>query len=215
MALWTLTLGFGAISSRVLNAQNNSVEVMGGSAVNIPTPLSIYQQGYPEIKTTAHYDTKPFGPDAPYYAWRYARWSADWSWEITEIHHRLFLSNPPDGVQYFGIHYGYNYFLVGRGWKWENFIIHFGAGPVVTAPDTSVRDKVRALSGGLFDAGYYFSGVGVAGSIEKRVHLSRSASLVMEVGITAADAWDVPIADGHADVPNLAVHGRFGVDFDF
>ena len=212
---WTLTLGFGAVSCKVLSAQDNSLEIMGGSAFNIPTPLTIYQQGYPDIKTTAHYDTKPFGPDAPYYAWRYSRWNTDTSWEFSQIHHRLFLSNPPDSVQYFAIHYGYNYFLVGRGWKLANFKVHFGADPVVTYPNISVRYMVSPSGGGLFNTGYYISGVGVAGSIEKRVHLWRSVCLAMEVGVTAADAWDVPIADGHAQVPNLAVHGRLGIDFDF
>jgi hypothetical protein len=100
-------------------AQGFTFEAMSGSALNLPTPLTVSQNGYPDIRFSAHYDTKPFGPFYPYYSWRASFWNQehDQAWEITQVHHRLFLANNPPEIQFFAIHFGYNFYMFGHAWK--------------------------------------------------------------------------------------------------
>jgi hypothetical protein len=65
-----------------VDAQTMSLDLMVGSAYNVPTPLTVRQNGYPDIRMTARYDTKPFGPFAPYYSWRLNVWNGDRAWEV-------------------------------------------------------------------------------------------------------------------------------------
>src|SRR3970040_349567 len=96
-----------------------SLEFMTGTAFNFPTPLTVQQAGQPDIHLTAEYDTKPFGPSTPYYAWRASLWEGAGAWEVGQVHHRLFLKNPPPEIEYFAVHYGYNLFYLGRAWQWD------------------------------------------------------------------------------------------------
>src|SRR5262245_48757214 len=105
--LTILVLAVGA----PVSAQTMTVDVMAGSAYNVPTPLTVRQDGYPDLRITARYDTKPFGPYAPYYSWRLSVWNGDRAWEAQHVHHRMFLSNTTPEIESFSIHYGYNYFL--------------------------------------------------------------------------------------------------------
>ncbi len=204
------------ILTRPLGAETLSLEFMGGTGINFITPLTVHQDGYPDLQTSACYDTRPFGPYAPYYSWRIGLWSGDDGWEFSQIHHRLFLTNPPDEIQYFAIHFGYNYFFLGHGWKKGGFVYHLGIGPIVTNPESSVRGQVKQEIGtGIFDAGYYFSGIGAEAAVEKDLYLSRNAFIVGEVAMTAGFAWWVPISNGYTDVPNLAIHGHLGMGYDF
>src|SRR6185436_151678 len=86
-------------------ARTFTFEAMSGSAYNVPTPLTVQQAGYPEIRFSAHYKTKPFGPYYPYYSWRASLWNErhDQAWEFTQVHHRLFLANNPPEIQHFAI----------------------------------------------------------------------------------------------------------------
>jgi hypothetical protein len=207
-------LGLGAAHSSL--AQTVSVELTGGTAINFPTPLIVHQAGYPDIDTTARYDTKPFGrPDFPYYALRISRWEGEDAWEFAQVHHRLFLSNPPADIQYFAIHFGYNYLLLGHAWRRGGFVYHFGVGPILTNPETIVRNQRRAVPNWFFDGGYYFSGIGMGASVEKELRISRTTYVAFEVEFTAANAWDVPISNGYAEVPNLALHFHVGLGHDF
>ena len=189
---------------------------MAGTAFNFPTPLTVHQDGYPDIQTSADYDTKPFGPFAPYYAWRAGLWNGDEAWEVGQIHQRLFLTNPPPEIQYFAIHFGYNYFFFGHAWKRSGLIYHLGLGPIVTNPESSVRGQVKQEVGtGIFDAGYYLSGIGFEAALEKDFYFAPHAFIVAEAAMTYGWAWWVPVADGWADVPNIALQGHVGLGYDF
>ncbi len=208
-------LGAGCAVAGPCAAQTIAVELMTGSAYNFPTPLTVHQSGYPDINLTAHYDTRPFGPDFPYYALRISRWDGDDGWEFAQIHHRLFLSNPPSEIQYFAIHYGYNYFFLGHGWKRDGFVFHLDAGPILTNPATTVRDETRATGAALFDGGWYYSGVGFEAAAEKNYYFTKHAFFVAEVAVTTGFAWHVPIENGSANVRNVALHGHIGLGYSF
>src|SRR6185436_13961381 len=51
-------------------------EYFMGSAVNLHTPLTIEQDGYPDISFTAHYSVRPLA-DRAYYAARIGFWHKD------------------------------------------------------------------------------------------------------------------------------------------
>jgi len=213
--VWILFALLGLTVVRSSPAQSISVEIMGGTAINFPTPLIVHQSGYPNIDTKAHYDTKPLGPEFPYYVWRISRWSGDGAWELSQVHNRLFLTNPPPEIQYFAIHYGYSYLLLGHAWRRNGWIYHLGIGPIITNPETEVRNQKRTVGDWFFDGGYYISGVGLGVAAERDFRISKKTYAALEVQFTAASAWDVPIANGYAEVPNLALHFHIGLGHNF
>jgi hypothetical protein len=85
----------------------------------------------------------------------------------------------------------------------------------VTNPATEVRHKKGSVPSWFFDGGYYVSGVGVGASAERDIRLSAKSYVVFEVEFTAANAWDVPIANGYAEVPNIALHFHVGLGHNF
>jgi hypothetical protein len=189
---------------------------MGGSAVNLPSPLTVRQRGFPDIHVgSARYDTRPFGPSFPYYAWRVTWWRANQGWEVEHIHHRVFLTNPPPEIQFFAIHFGYNYLLAGRVWKRDRFVYRVAAGPIVTNPESTVRGRRFRTEPGLFDNGNYFSGVGTRAAVARTIPLANHLFLVGEGAFSAGFAWHVKIADGSANVPNFALHGHVGLGVSF
>ncbi len=199
-----------------LGAEDLTLEVMGGTALNLPTPLTVRQSGQPDLQLSANYDTKPFGPYTPYYSWRISLWDKEQAWEISQVHHRIFLTNPPPEIQVFAIHFGYNYFFLGHAWKRGGLIYHLGIGPVITNPENTVRgQKLHTAGTGLFDAGYDFSGFGAEASLSKNIYFAKNGFISLELAFIAGWAWWVPVFDGSADVPNLALHGHIGTGLSF
>lgn len=204
-----------AVSEGLAAGDTISVEVMGGSAFNFPSPLTVHQRGFPDIRVSrASYETRPFG-DYPYYAWRVSLWDGDAAWEFEHIHHRLFLTNPPPEIQVFAIHFGYNYFLLGRAWKRDGFVYRAAAGAVMTNPENTIRGRKFHTGPGLLDTGYYFSGLGARGAVARHIDLTRHVFLTGEAAFSAGFAWRVPVVDGSANVPNFALHGHLGVGVRF
>lgn len=82
-------------------------EVLLGTAYNFDSRLRLDQQGFAPIDFDASYRTRPFHK-ALYYAVRTSRRSADSAWELSLIHHKPYLRNPPPGVADFSISHGHN-----------------------------------------------------------------------------------------------------------
>jgi hypothetical protein len=194
-----------------IEAQGLSIEVMTGSAYNVPTPLTIRQDGFPRIRLTARYDTKPFGPFAPYYSSRFSFWRENRAWEIQHVHHRLFLDNTTPEVERFDVHYGYNYLLFGRGWRRSRFVVHVNGGAIITSPASTIRGRrFNTLDEGVVEIGYRLSGVGGGVAVSRQWDLSKYLYIVGDAALLAAAA-SVPVADGSASVPNISLHGHVGV----
>ena len=201
----------------VAQAQTFTVEAMGGSAYNFPTPLTVSQSGYPDIRFSAHYDTKPFGPFYPYYSWRASFWNEDkdQAWEITQVHHRLFLANNPPEIQFFAIHFGYNLYMAGHAWKRHGFVYHVDGGILICSPENTVRGQKLATQGtGILDSGYTLAGGGGEVAVSRQFPLSRRVFVVADAALLAGRGR-VPVANGSAAVPNVGVHGKAGVGFNF
>ncbi len=189
-----------------------SLDLFLGSALNIPTPLSVHQSGEERIFLYARYREKPF-TGSPYYAWRIAKWNGDQAWEFELVHHKLYLANKSPEIQRFEISHGYNLVTVNRAWhKTNGVIIRVGAGIVLTHPETIVRGKKLPWGEGL--DGFYLSGSTVQVAAAKKLPISDSVFFVVEGKFTASYAH-IPIQDGSAYVPNLAFHGLLGLGCDF
>jgi len=199
------------------HAQSRSFTAFGGSAYNVPTTLTIRQADLPVIRLTARYDTKPFGPNAPYYSWRLSFWNAarTRAWEVRQVHHRLFLSNMPPEIQVFAIHYGYTFLMAGLAWRHGGVIVHVDAGVIVCAPQNTVRGKkLPARGAGVFDTAYYVSGGGAELAISREFRISRRWFAAVNAGLLGGFAR-VPVVDGKADVPNIGLHGQLGLGVRF
>jgi hypothetical protein len=197
------------------SAQGLTFDLMFGSAYNIPTPLTIRQQDHPILKHTARYDTRPFGPFAPYYAGRVGFWRGDAAWEIEFIHHRLFLSNTTSEIERFEIHYGYSYLLAGRAWRERGFEFHANAGIVITNPANVIRGlPMNTSDNDVPRAGYDITGAGASFAVSREVTLTGRLSLIGTAAVVAGTV-SVPVANGSARAPNVGLHGQVGARLKF
>ncbi|UCG78927.1 MAG: hypothetical protein JSV21_03605 [Nitrospirota bacterium] len=187
-------------------------QVATGSGYSFTTPLTIKQDGQPDIKVDAEYKTKAWATMAPYYDLRVGKWKNGRAWEFESHHHKLHLSNGPSEVQKFVISHGYNLNTVNYAWQgtaWD-MIYRVGGGFVMTHPETIIRNQRYEDEGGL--NGFHISGVTVQAGAEKRFRINEAFFFYLEGKLTASYAV-IPVANGEATVPNAALHGLFGIGY--
>ena len=188
------------------------VELQGffGSSVSLPTPLAITQRGEPDLHFTARWATHPF-LDTWYYGGRVGVWSGNRGWLFDFTHHKIYLTNGPAEVQQFRITNGVNLFTVSRGFRRGLFSYAIGAGPVITFPINQVRG--RRLSGDRgFWGGYFLSGANLMASATRQFPLAEGLFCSLD-GRMSATYVRVPVAGGHASVPNVALHFHAGLGY--
>jgi hypothetical protein len=208
-----ILIAFVVLSFTISHAQSHwSLELHGGAVYNVPMPLSITQQGYPDIKLTARYTTEPFTLPI-YYQARISRWEEGKSWELEMIHHKLFLDNITLEVPKFNISHGFNFFFVNRGIQVKSFHYRAGAGIVVTHPESIVRGREFGSSTDDNDWGYFLSGPALQVAVSKPFYVGEKFFLQAEAKTTVAYG-SVKIAQGKADVYNIAIHLLLGVGMD-
>ena len=185
-----------------------TVEYFMGSALNVPTPLTISQTGFPEISLTADYAVRPLD-DRMYYALRVGFWKEDTGWLVELLHHKLYLENPPPEVGAFEVTHGYNMVTINRGWRLGPYVLLAGAGPVIPHSNSVVRGQERSI-----DAPYTLAGVAAQGAVARQLQFTSWLFGSLEGKITAG--WvRVPVADGDAAVPNVAFHFLAGIGVRF
>ncbi len=185
-----------------------AVEAFLGNSWSAPTDMTIRQQGYPDLRFRAHWETHPF-QDAWYYAGRLSRWSGRSGWFVDVTHHKTYLENPPPEVQVFKITFGYNQFTVGKLWRRGDWAVSLGAGPVVTNAYSIVRNLERPRQGGTFGRGYELTGVTTQLGLNRR--LVHAGPVFLSADTRLSVSWvRVPVVNGSADVPNIALHVHLG-----
>lgn len=210
--LATLAAGL-VVSAAPARAETSwGARVFVGVPFNFPSPVRIRQAGEPDLRFRARWATRPF--DNPWYygigLFRRAG-GREWSGEL--IHHKIYLRNPPPEVQDFSISHGFNFLLVGHGIEVTPGVwARVQAGAVLAHPESTVRGKTLPEGGGLA-RGYHLAGPALAAGVEGRVPLGDRARLALGARLVGGYAF-VPVADGSARVPNLAVHATAGVDAD-
>ncbi|MDP9349393.1 MAG: hypothetical protein M3P24_09695 [Gemmatimonadota bacterium] len=192
--------------------QGWNFEFFGGTAYSAPSRLTIRQAGEAPIRLTARWSTRPLA-DAPYYAYRFARWRNGRGWEAELLHHKVYLENPPAEVEGFEVSHGYNLVTLGRGWSRGDLLLRLGAGAVLAFPETTVRGR-KLSGGGNLPRGYHLSGPTAQAAVGRRFPLVGGLFAVAEGKLTASYAR-VPVAGGRAEVPNAALHGLLGVGYAF
>ncbi len=180
-----------------------------GMVYNIPSHLSIKQSAFPTITKTARYETNPF--EAPqYYVLRAAKWEGARGFEVEFIHHKLFLKNKGANIQSFSFSHGYNLVYVSYARQLETLIMHLGLGAVITHPESTVNGLKFSEKSGIFNEGYYISGVTGQVALEQRYPFMQRFFMTVEGKATLSYAT-AKVATGHADVPNYALHLDFGL----
>lgn len=207
------------IVSFVLFSQTNSFaqsrwsfELHGGEVFNVPMPLTIKQQGYPDLKLTARYHTEALTLPV-YWDWRFSRWHNNKSWEFEAIHHKLYLENTTPEIEKFNISHGFNMLMVNRGYDKKTFRYRAGVGMVLAHPESKIRGKEFGDTGNDWDMGYYLSGPVLNFAVSKPIRLGGRFYLNAEAKTTFAYSH-IKIAEGHANVYNLAFHLVLGIGVD-
>jgi len=198
-----------ALAPRAALAQ---VELQGflGSSVNSPSPLSITQRGQPDLHLTGHWATRPFRPTW-YYAARLALWRGNRGWALDFTHHKMYLIDRPGPIQRFELSNGVNMVTVSRAFRSRKLSWAVGAGPVVTFPISRVRGTELERRRGFF-GGYFLSGATAMASVTRRFPLAAGVFLSLDSRVSASYVR-VPVANGHASVPNLALHFHAGLGY--
>jgi hypothetical protein len=197
----------------ILGQRSWSFNISLGDAYCFKMPLVIEQEGYEEIKLTAHYKTESFKLPV-YYSWKIETVRDKKGWELELTHLKIILSNKPSEVQEFRVSHGYNYLTVNRIWDLDFLIFRFGMGTIVAHPESTVRNMSFDTHQGFLNRGYHFSGLGMQIAAEKRITIYRGFFFSLEV--KAAVAWaKVGIAEGYAIVPQAGFHGLFGIGYIF
>jgi hypothetical protein len=186
------------------------VQLFLGSSISAPSPLSIEQRRQPDLRFTAHWATRPF-QDAPYYAARVGLWRGSRGWAFDFTHHKIYLTNPPATVQQFRITNGLNLLTLSRTFRRGDLSWGLGAGPVVAFPRTRIRDQRLEEGRGFWD-GYFLSVGHLMASAMRRFPIAGRLFLSLD-GRASASYVRLPVANGHASVPNFALHFHAGLGY--
>lgn len=189
------------------------VEVFLGDAYCFKSPLTIRQSGYENIRLNADYDNKSFKSPI-YYAIRLYRGNTQHAWELELIHLKLILKNRPPEVAQFEVSHGYNMVAVNHAWVFKPATFRLGAGVVIAHPENVIRGKALPGNEGIFKGGYYLSGPLLHGGIGKKFRLFGELYVAVEGKLTVAYA-NVPVVDGDAGVPSIALHALLGAGYRF
>ncbi len=194
---------------------NWTFEAHGGYPLNIPLPLSIHQNGYPDIKLTAQFDSEPFVLPI-YWVYRISKWKNNKAWEFEMMHQKLYLQNKPPEVEYFNISHGYNLIMFNRAFKFQflqkhQIIARTGLGFVLPHAENKVRGKKLDQGEGYF-SGYVIGGPAINLALAKQFKITNRFYFNAEIKNNTSFA-KVPIVDGHAIVWHSAfeIIGGIGV----
>ncbi len=211
MRLSALVAAFSALLfCSISNAENRwSVEVFGGDAYNFHNRLKISQDGGYSQSLSADYSTRALR-SPPYYVLRAARWSNAAAWELSLIHHKLYLNNPPAGVSDLSISHGFNILSLDRAFRTRDWTYRFGAGPVITHAEATIL-------GTKYDGPYKLSGLAALAGAGRRFYFSSAAFISVEGMVSAAYAS--PSLPGPPDArikaTHTAIHWLLGLGYEF
>lgn len=170
---------------------------------NLPMPLRIDQGGESELDITARYAAKPF--DRPItWEFRLGRWRQGEAWELDLVHHKIYLDNGPPEVEKFSLSHGFNLLTLQRAWRRERVEWRVGTGLVLAHPESTVRGRMLAETGGPLGGGYYVAGPTASIAAARPIAVTHGACLVLESKLAISYA-SVPVAGGRAHVYNVFV----------
>ena len=179
----------------------------GGTALNLPSRLTVHHAEQGSFRHRATWETRPF--EQPFYWALRARWQRrDDGFELQLIHHKLYLKNNPPLVDHFEVTHGFNVLTVNYLRRSLPIQPRFGLGIVIPHAE-SVVDGAHHGS-----AGYSIGGpaIMVGGGWEHG--LGRHFMVAADIQFVAGWAT-VDIDAGEARVRNLALHLLLGIGVGF
>lgn len=193
-----------------------SFEMGTGGAYNFDTNLVIDPDGGKREDFTAEYDNRPF-EDAAYYMIRAGMWGGDGNaWELELIHHKLYLTNPPNSIKSLEMTHGYNLLTINRAWMMEgDYILRFGAGVVLPHMEGMTKDGDELMGEHFMGLDFTLAGPTVQAAVGKRFYITKKIFANLEGKFTASYA-KIELEDGGEVVaPNVAVHALLTFGFDY
>jgi len=204
---------FSFLSSLYAQEDNKiTAEFYFGAPYNVPLPLTINQNSYPEINLTAQWSAQPFTVPM-YWNWRISYWKDNIAWELEATHNKIFLENRPPEISEFSISHGLNTININYVRMYDDFILRFGAGIILAHPESQIRGKKLNESLGLWDMGYYLTGPTLNFVIGKRFNILDKLFFQLDLKTNASYA-SVPVVDGDASLYNLSFQLNFGLGYD-
>jgi hypothetical protein len=201
-------LAIVAAAPLTLRAEDASwgAQVLVGGPINFRAPLTIRQDGEPELRVArAHYRTEPFRSPL-YYAIGVFRRDGAREWAIELLHQKLHLVNRPPEVERFSVSHGFNLVTVSRGFRQADGVwARVSAGAVVAHPESTIRGRAYDEHRGTFGLGYHLSGATIGVGVQGRLPSTAILHGVAEARVTAAYAV-VPVAGGTARMPSVSLH---------
>lgn len=192
-----------------------SVQGFLGTALNVPTSLTLRQTGEPDLTFSARYQTRPL--DQPvYWSVRLALFNERRALELQFNHQKLHLSNPPPEVQHFEVTHGFNLFTFAYAWRTLPVDLRLGAGIVLPHPEGTVRGiSYGSADDGFLGRGWHAVGPAFLAGVGKQWEPVRHLLLIADAEVIGAWANDIPVVDGSVDVRNVALHLRLGAGYAF
>jgi len=207
---WTTVSPPAAWASATLGDVGGSgpvIQVFGGAVLNLPTALTVRQQGESDLEHSARWETRSLRQ--PFYWALRLRWQNEVrAWELQLLHHKLHLANPPVEISDFEVTHGFNILTVAHVWRGGSTHLRGGAGVVIPHAESTVRGQHHA------SAGYTLGGPAVMFGVGSEKRLTGGLFLAMEAQFIAAWAT-VPVASGEAKVTAMGVHFLLGLGYLF
>ena len=185
------------------------MEALVGDAYDFDSRTHIEHAVLGNIHLDGDYETR--GLEGPlHYAWRIARWSDGRAWELQLLHHKLYLRNPPAGVESLSISHGFNIITVNRAFEIDHWRVRVGAGPVVAHPEARI-------GGSTYDGPYELGGAAALLGIGRWAELSSHWSIGAEASFTFGYVDVKPSGSPRLEVSvrNPAVHAQVGIGYRF
>ena len=189
-----------------------AVELSGGTAWSLRTPLTVRQPGTAPTALWARYSTRPLA-DAPYYAYRVSYGTAARGVEAELLHHKLYLENPRPPVERLEVTHGYNLVTANVRAPAGRFAVRAGLGVVVAHVEGRIAGQPVGERRTLLGNGYHIAGPTVQLGAVRRYLFGRGSLAALaapELKLTASLAR-VPVGAGSIRVPNVALHALVGL----
>lgn len=186
--------------------------VAPGAVFNFPAALKIHQD-VGLINLRARYRTDPFSVPF-YYDLRVSTWKGNKGFAAKFTHHKLILKNREEQIQLFSITNGFNLFTINRLYFSKGFIWSFGAGIVVTHPESTIRQQPFPENRGMLGSGYFVSGPTAELALSGKHILRHNLYVFGEARLTGSYV-QVPVVHGYAGLMNVAFHFQPGVGYQF
>lgn len=215
MLILMFSIGNGYAGETTGKVHRVTFEFLPGGAIAVPSPLIIKQEGEPDLRFLAMYQTHSFSLPI-YYSWRLGYRFSSSSWFELEMNHlKLYLQNKPPEIERFTITHGFNQIWLNYKWrKKENWYYTLGIGPVVAHPENTIRGLKLDESQGIYGKGYYIAGITSQVAVQKKYYWGSHFFVSLESKINLAYAR-VKVVNGHAHVPAISLHGLAGIGVSF